>query len=380
MKKIIFIFSLTVVFCSCLKNNKFEVEGVVEGVKENETLYFEHVGVSKVVMLDSVKLKKNGLFKFKKERPEAPDFYRLRIKNQYIDFAIDSTETIHIHANSETFGNDYKVEGSEECNKIRELSLLRNETFAKFKKIDNEFSAKKIDQDAYLNKATEIIEQYKEVAQKSILENPSSTSSYYALLQTINDMVMFNPYDKKDNRIYGAVATQWDYYYPDSERTKHIRNVSLRGMKFLRSNRSVEYKMGKTIDIFDIDLPTVTGSKVKLSEIVEGKITLLDFCSYQIKGAPEYNMQLDKVYEKYKDKGFQIYQVSLDVDEHAWKNAAVNLPWICVRDPKSIYSSTVRMYNVESIPTSFILNREGEIVKRISSYQDLEQSIANSLK
>jgi len=106
----------------------------------------------------------------------------------------------------------------------------------------------------------------------------------------------------------------------------------------------------------------------------------LEFCTLLAQGSPEHNMLLAKVYEKFKDKGFQIFQISLDTDEHAWKNAAVNLPWISVRDPQSVYSENVNWYNVETLPTGFIMDENGEIVSRITDYKNLETDIAKHLK
>jgi len=70
----------------------------------------------------------------------------------------------------------------------------------------------------------------------------------------------------------------------------------------------------------------------------------------------------------------------LDTDEHFWKNAAVNLPWTCVRDPQSVNSEIAAKYNVSKIPTGFIINRKGEIVKRVEDYTELENDIVSSLK
>ena len=359
MQKIFFILGFVLLFVSCGKNNRFTIEGNVKNAP-GSVLYLEHVDVSKISLIDSVKLKTNGYFRFKKERTAFPGFYRLKLGKQLIDLAIDSTETVIVKADSATFAKGYTVEGSENNVKIKELSLLR---------------ANMADT---LNEKT--IDAYKEKAQKYIVEAPGSTVAYYALLQTINGLVIFDPYDKADNRLYGAVATQWNYLYPKSPLSVQVKNVSLAGMKSIRAERPLDYKVAKTTDVFDIDLPAVSGETLKLSEVAKGKVTLLEFCTYFEDGSPEHNMLLAKIYEKHKEKGFQIYQVSLDQDEHAWKNAAVNLPWMCVRDPQSVYSEVVRWYNVNVLPTGFILNKEGEIVSRIADYKNLETEIAKYLK
>ncbi len=379
MQKILFSLSLILLLTSCGKSNKFTIEGNIKNAN-GSTLYLEHVEVSKTNAIDSVKLNASGNFRFKKERSASPEFYKLILSKQSIDLAIDSTETLKIQADSATFSKNYIVEGSENCVKIKELSILRANTGSKFLQLEKSYKAKEINDEEYQKQAYLAIDSYKEVAKKYIVTEPASTAAYYALLQTISGMVIFDPYDKADNKFYGAVATQWDLHYPNSPLSKQVKNLSLQGMKELRSDRTLEYKISKTIDVFNIDLPTVSGSKVKLSETAKGKITLLEFCSYLAEGSPEHNMLLAKAYEKYKGQGFQIYQISLDPDEHAWKNAAINLPWTCVRDPQSVYSENVRLYNVNTLPAGFILNKDGEIVSRIDSYKNLESDIAKYLK
>lgn len=376
MKKIFF-FCFALLLFSCGKNHKFTVEGNVTGAK-GSVLYFEHVGISKAAILDSVVLKEKGGFKFEREQPASPDFYRLRLVNHIINLSVDSTETIKIQADSSSFAYKYSVEGSENCLKIKELSDLKRETAVSIKNLDKEFADKKIDQDTYLTLAQETVNNYKSVARKYIIDNPGSPVAYFALLQTIDNLMFFNPYNKEDNRLYGAVATQWDFYHPESEFSKHIKRLGLMGMKVLRGDRPIEYH-AETVDILDFSLPDMNGKNIKLSDYVKGKVTLMEFTSYQAKGSPEHNMLLANVYEKLKDRGFQIYQISLDTDEHVWKNIAFNLPWTCVRDPQSVYSDLVRLYNVRNLPASFIINRNGEIVMRVESYDKLDASITKYL-
>jgi glutathione peroxidase-family protein len=86
-------------------------------------------------------------------------------------------------------------------------------------------------------------------------------------------------------------------------------------------------------------------------------------------------MKLNELYDKYKERGFEIYQISLDNDAHFWKNVASNIPWKTVRDPQSIYSSIAAIYNVRQLPALFLLNKKGEMVKRIESIDTIENDI-----
>jgi len=90
-------------------------------------------------------------------------------------------------------------------------------------------------------------------------------------------------------------------------------------------------------------------------------------------------MDLREIYNKYAEKGFEIYQVSLDINENLWKVSAANLPWICVRDRAAQYSEIARTYNVTELPTFFLINREGELIKRDSQMKNPEEEIKKLL-
>ncbi len=376
---IIAVFILAIFVSSCGKETKFTIEGNVSGAKD-KTIYFEHVGVSKVSILDSVKLTDNGKFKFKQESSKEPDFYRLRLNGQLINIAIDSTETIKIQADAPRFAQNYTIEGSAECTKIKELTLAQLKASIAFNELQKSYEKKEISPDQYTEQINAIINEYKDVAKKYIFENPKSTSAYFALFQQINNLLIFDPYNKEDYKVFGAVATSWTQFYPEAIRSKHIYSLAIQALKVIRGERPMEYNVTQEIDHFEISLPDIHAKNISLNDICKNKVTLIDFTAYQMEDSPQHNSRLNIVYEKYKSQGFEIYQISLDSDQHFWKNAASNLPWICVRDPQTIYSKVASSYNVKNIPTAFILNRAGEIVKRIESYDDLDKSIAPYFK
>ena len=358
---------------------KFVIEGnVVEANKK--TMYFEHVGITSINVLDSVVLNEKGNFKFKQADPGEPDFYRLRLDGQLINIAVDSTETIGIQASAPNFAEGYSVEGSSECLKIKELTMMQLAASRAYNKLRKEYDDKLITIDQYMEQITPVLNDYKEKARESIFTNPRSTAAYFALYQQINGLMIFDPYDKDDYKVLGAVATNWNQFYPEAIRSKQLYNLAILALKSIRGERPVEYEYTESKIHFEIKLPTIEDKEISLFESCEGKVTLIDFTAYQMKGSPEYNIMLNKLYEKYKSQGFEIFQVSLDSDEHFWKTAAKNLPWIRVFDKRSMYSQVALNYNVKSLPTSFLLNREGEIVKRIESIENLEADIKSVLK
>ena len=354
-------------FSACNNSSDFIVKGVVAGA-DGQLMYLENVGISNVVTLDSIKLAPGGKFKFTEKRPEYPDFYRLRLNNQLINFAVDSTETISFVADAGTFATSYSVEA------ITLAQLDANQAISRLRK---EYEDKMISDTTYRMKVLAAADAYKEVARKYIYSAPMSTAAYFALFQQIDGLLFFDLYDRKDVKAYGAVATSYNHTYPESPRSKHLYNLTLQSMKVLRAQRPVDYSNVETkeISFLDIELPDVRGEVVKLSTVAPGKVVLINFTAYQTEWSPALNMALGELYTKYHDQELEIYQVSLDSDFHFWRNGASNLPWVTVHDPQSVYSQVAGLYNVKQLPALFILDRKGNLVKRVEDVKKLEADV-----
>ena len=367
-------------FSACNNSSDFTVKGVVAGA-DGQLMYLENVGISNVVTLDSVKLAPGGKFKFTEKRPEYPDFYRLRLNNQLINFAIDSTETVSFVADAGTFATSYSVEGSESSTAIKAITLAQLDANQAISRLRKEYEDKMISDTTYRTKVLAAADAYKEVARKYIYSAPMSTAAYFALFQQIDGLLFFDLYDRNDVKAYGAVATSYDHTYPESPRSKHLYNLTLQSMKVLRAQRPADYSNVETkeISFLDIELPDVRGEVVKLSTVAPGKVVLINFTAYQTEWSPALNMALGELYTKYHDQGLEIYQVSLDSDFHFWRNGASNLPWITVRDPQSVYSQVAGLYNVKQLPTLFILERKGNLVKRVEDVKKLETDVKSVL-
>ena len=375
--RLLTVLGLCIFFLSaCNNSSDFTVKGVVAGA-DGQLMYLENVGISNVVTLDSIKLAPGGKFKFTEKRPEYPDFYRLRLNNQLINFAVDSTETISFVADAGTFATSYSVEGSENSKAIKAITLAQLDANQAIRRLRKEYEDKMISDTTYRMKVLAAADAYKEVARKYIYSAPMSTAAYFALFQQIDGLLFFDLYDRKDVKAYGAVATSYNHTYPESPRSKHLYNLTLQSMKVLRAQRPVDYSNVETkeISFLDIELPDVRGEVVKLSTVAPGKVVLINFTAYQTEWSPALNMALGELYTKYHDQELEIYQVSLDSDFHFWRNGASNLPWVTVHDPQSVYSQVAGLYNVKQLPALFILDRKGNLVKRVEDVKKLEADV-----
>lgn len=367
---------VSLVLAACKRQADFTVEGVVSGA-DGQVMYLENVGVSSVETLDSVRLTAAGEFRFERPRPAYPDFYRLRLNNQLINFSIDSTETISFVADAETFATSYRVEGSENCKAIKNITLAQLDANQAIGRARRAYEADQLTDTAYARQVEEAVGAYKEVARRYIYSAPMSAAAYFALFQQIDGLLLFDLYDKEDSKAYGAVATSLDHFYPESPRAKHLYNLALQSIKVIRSQRPVNLDNVEKEEVgyVDIELPDIQGVSRNLSALAPGNIVLLNFTAYMSEWSPALNMALGELYVEYHDKGLEVYQVSLDGDVHFWKNAASNLPWTCVRDPQTVYSQVAALYNVKQLPVIFVLDRSGNLVKRVDDMKNLAAEV-----
>jgi peroxiredoxin len=365
---------------SCRKSGEFTVKGVVAGAA-GQMLYLENTGMSPATVIDSVKLKFDGNFSLCQKRPPYPDFYCLRLKKELIHFSIDSTETITFTADAHNFATSYTVEGSENSKAIKEITLAQLDANQEIHKLRNSYGMNLIPDSIYQERSLKAIASYKEIALKYIYGAPASPAAYFALFQQIDGLWLFDLYDRTDSKAYGAVATSYKIRYPESPRAQKLESLALQSMKIIRGERknALQLDNAQEIGFIDIDLPDLNNNQIKLSDVAQGKTVLVNFTAYQTEWSPAFNIKLNELYDKYKAHGFEIYQVSLDNDAHFWKNVAANIPWTKVLDPQSIYSSIAAIYNVRQLPALFLLNKKGEMVKRIESLDTIEADVEAAL-
>lgn len=365
---------------SC-NEKKFHIDGTITGAADS-TLYFENMGLDGAVKIDSAKLSEDGTFAFEGTAPTAPEFYRLRIAGQFINIAVDSTETINIKAQYPQMATQYEVSGSEDCQRIKELSLMQSSLQAQVNAIarNPELGAQ-----AAADSVSRIVEAYKtRVKTEYIFKAPMKASSYFALFQTIyaggQPVLLFNPRtSEQDIKVFGAVATSWDTFYPNEKRGENLHNIAIDGMKDVRYLRSqqqaeeIEASKVNTSGILDFTLTDNTGAARSLSSL-KGNVVLLDFHLFADQNSMKRIMSLRELYNKYHAQGFQIYQVAIDGDEHFWKTQTAALPWISTRVDDNT-SSVLQLYNVQQVPTFFLLDRSCNVVKRDAQIKDIDAEI-----
>lgn len=379
MKRFFAILCATVTLIACTPDQgMFHIDGQIEGAK-GKTLYFESATLQGINTLDSTSLGQDGKFSFSHKGTSHPEFYRLRIEGDLIHLVVDSTEQLTVTAQWPHMATQYTIEGSEHNGQIKELALKQLALKQRIQDISSRSSISIGEQSRLIEEA---IASYKaDVKANHILSNPASPAAYFALFQTIGSQLIFNPIDNPDDVKYvAAVATAWDELYPDCDRTHNLHNIAIQGLANTKRHMGTPLsqispdKISQT-GIIDIALPDRKGQVRYLSQLKD-KVVMLDFTAYSLPHSQERTLQLRKLYERFAPQGFEIFQVSIDPDEHYWKTVSEHLPWLCVYDRQGEESGLLLSYRVARIPCYFLIDKHGDLLARDEQIDDLEATIA----
>lgn len=356
-KHFLFLVALLAVMAGC-SDNKFKVEGTVAGAADTTQMLLEVSTNGYWLIVDTVRTDAQGRFSLAAQAPEYPSIYRLRLGDKAICFPIDSLDHLTINSNLAAFATDFTVSGSEHAEQVM-----------------------KIEKEAIGmagGKATpDQIRQWKRRLAEQIVANPSGIVAYYAINKSIDDQPLFDPLNDEDLRIIGAVANSFHSFRPNDPRTNYLVNVLIEGQKRRRAATApVDTLQAEETSIIDIKLQDYTGQTFSLEQLADKHpVVVLNFTIYQADYSPVFNKLLNDIYTRYKARGLEIYQVSLDSDNVLWSQAAKNLPWVTVYDPQGLNSQHIGVYQVMGVPTCFII-RNGDIVQRIEDGALLEQAVA----
>lgn len=349
----ILLFSALVLLVGCQRQSMFSVTGCIAGAGE-EMLYLEHTALVATSVVDSCVLGEDGAFSLQAPAPAYPDFYRLRVGSVSLPLAVDSTETIVVTTKRDSLPYTLAIEGSEQS-----LAIARLRATAR----------------------TASYEVLREEAKRLIAANPLSLAAYYAVFFKHKGEYLWNIANAADRRMYQAVATSFCTWLPDYERTKALYaqvNGVLEAERELRKQVAVQQIIDNAENAFlDIVLPDDNGIEQSLSDL-RGRVIVLDFSAIDMEQSKGYIFELRDLYNQYNKQGLAIYSVSLDRNKLLWEDGVVNLPWTNVYAGEQAMEVLLR-YNVQSLPTLFLLDRKGNVQGRYTDFDALEADIRKYL-
>ncbi len=382
MKKRIAAFSISlIILAGCADKNSVTVDGIVKN-KEHEKIYLNKIDVDTYYCIDSAKIKKNGSFHFSFKTKE-PDFYQIGYSDaDFMTVLAEPGEKIRLTFPGNNLYENYTVEGSAGTQKIKMLDSVLAKTKIRLDSLRTLYQAasKKpgFDKEGPIlqSEYEKIIKEQRSKNIGFILGNLNSFASIKALYQMI-DKETFVLYDTRDLQFMKLVSDSLVFHYPDSRLANALKRDFEKGLSNMNIKRLEEAARNAPETKLDPNLKDVKGNRIALSSL-KGKVVLLTFWITGSEECVAENLTLKSLYKLYKSRGFEIYQVNLDENEAAWKNAVKfdELPWISVRedDPKNPVNA--RLFNVKVLPANYLYDRDGKITGSNLHGQNLQIRLA----
>ena len=374
MQKILISLSVILLLSFCdgnKKNSSFQLKGTLSDSKA-ETLYLEKLGSAKQVIIDSVILDENGNFEFTNYTPKI-GFYRIKTNDKnFAMLVLDSADKVTITGSVKDLGNTFKVEGSPETTIFIEYNNLSK---SRDIKLDS------------LNKAFQLLMETNKMDSKRMDSLSAIFETPYNSIINQSNILMVDKISKNTNMYSSIMAIQAldpdkysDLYKSlDAGLSKKFPNDK----NVIMFHEVVERMLSTNVGQFapEISLPTPNGKEIALSSL-KGKLVLIDFWASWCGPCRKEMPNVVKIYSKFKNKGFEIYGVSLDQDKEKWMEAITKdgINWPQVSDLKYWDNVAAKIYNVQGIPYTVLIDKDGKIIAKNLRGQELEKKIAEVLK
>ena len=362
------IITVLLLLWSCTGEEKgFTVSGELRNAA-GQMVYLEEMTSSDLIPVDSSMCDSSGSYILRGISAE-PRFYALHTRSgDYVYLLARTGEQISLSGDALDLPGTYHVEGSDESRLIRELTSEQNRTMERIRRLSKIFNDSLQSPDFENIKAgldtvyESIINAQREFTLLFIEENLHSQASLMALYQQIGPRhYLLDP--EEDFRYFAMVDSSLNMLYPESDAVQDLH----RQVEELRQKREMEIlsasRLGIGAEVPEIALPSPEGDTILLSSL-RGKIVLLDFWASWCAPCRHENPNLVINHKKYRDKGFEIYQVSLDRSKSAWIKGINDdkLDWVHVSDLQYWNSIVVPVFNIQGIPMNYLIDREGRIM------------------
>ena len=367
IKQIGFLVLIAIAIAACKPKDSFVIDGTFKNPGDEKKVFLFGMLNSQMIAVDSTNLSEKGEFKFLRKTPSV-DFFRVSIGNHEFMLIAKNGDEIKLEADLADKTLAYKISGANEVDKLSELNAIRNVYAKQVEELQKDFEAKVAEapqnRAAVLEALQPRYQSYTNQMNNAILkfaaDNKGTLASFYAM-NTLSpqefeaELVKFSDEIKEEIKGNATVDT-------------FVKQMSL--LKAVQ--------VGQPAPGFSIN--TAEGKAVNLSDY-KGKYLLIDFWASWCQPCRQENPNVVKVYNKYKTKNFDILGVSLDTDKAAWLAAvkADGLSWTHVSELKDFNGETTRKYQVQAIPTSYLIDPAGKIVAKNLRGEELENFLAKTL-
>ena len=358
MKWIIPCMMIILLLISCSRDD-MRIEGKLTNCTSSK-VYFDEVDVYLTRAIDSVKLKKNGKFRFR-DNARFPKFYQLRMMEEgTIQLLMEPGERAIIRADCKDFQNSLEIKGSEGSVLVNEIVFALSKIIDKLDSINNIY-----ENTTDLTLRDDLVKEYKEIMNDHrkytidfILKHSTSLASFRALYQQYNEE-FFVLNKLRDLQFYKIVTDSLVKKYPRVKQVIVLKQNTQKLLSQYYSQKLLSFADADDIGLPEIALPDSKGDTINLKSL-KGKYILLSFWATWNNPSTDNNLGLKDVYQKYQSKGFEIYHVSLDKSIETWNRSVIfdELKWINVIDTAFPNSQAAGVYNVQLLPANYLIDKD----------------------
>ncbi|MGL5980692.1 MAG: redoxin domain-containing protein [Phocaeicola sp.] len=349
-------------FAACQQSPSYKIKGTVENIEQGDTIYLQEYKEGVMTKLDSTTVQKGHFFFIGRQDTAVNRYitYTKGNKRYFTDFFLENGEI------SVTLGEKSNVSGTPN-NQIYSnfktiFADLQNSINSEYQKIKNDTSLTEKERES----AMTLVEKRNQSGMNLIFDllkkNMTNPVGVFLLPQYASAFEL-----EKQKELVNLIPNT----YKENDRIKRLLN---------RIETTEKTAIGKKY--MDFAMRTPKGNLVKLSDFVsQNKYTLIDFWASWCGPCRTEMPHVAAAYKKYKEKGLGIVGVSLDKDEKKWKESIVslNMTWIQMSDLAGWNCEAAKMYGVNSIPSTLLINQEGIIVARNLRGDGLEEKLAELL-
>jgi len=369
MNKKLLLILIAWLFVSGCKNNINEINGKLINSIKGEYILLDELKSNRLVTVDSIRVSDDGTFYFRR-KINMPSFYLLKTDNtNFLTMLLEPGEKLEITAYRDSLNYPVSISGSKGTELLAAFNKRLGQTIGRLASLSDIYAENLDNPDLHLvmdrldSMAQGYLREMNLYTKEYIDENLTSLVSLVALYQQVAPgEFILNP--QNDLKYFVRVDSSMWLLYPDYEPVKSLHEQVAEMVALAREQYGFTDMPFEAEKAPDIALPNPEGDTIRLSS-TRGSVVLLDIWAAWCAPCRRENPTLVKAYDLYHNRGFEIYQVSIDKTREAWLKGIQDDKlgrWIHVSDLKYWSSVVVPLYRIESIPANYLLDREGRII------------------